>query len=101
MKKISKELTADISIFGIVERISEGIEDKKDALVEIAARYPEQEKEKLVSKTAEQLIELILEIRDNARKKKQFAVSDEIRKRLTSIGITLEDSAKGQKWKTT
>ena len=101
LKKISKELTADISIFGIVERISEGIEDKKDALVEIAARYPEQEKEKLVSKTAEQLIELILEIRDNARKKKQFAVSDEIRKRLTSIGITLEDSAKGQKWKTT
>jgi len=99
LKKLGKELATNISIFGIVEKTAGGIENKKDVLIGIAIEYSKQGKEKLSGKTAEQLVELILEIRDDARKGKQFAVSDEIRKNLADIGIILEDSAKGQRWK--
>lgn len=45
------------------------------------------------------LIELLIEIRANARKNKDFATSDRIRDQLTALGVTLEDGASGTVWK--
>ena len=41
------------------------------------------------------LIELLIEMRLEARKAKNFAQADAIRDRLTKLGVTLEDGAKG------
>ena len=45
------------------------------------------------------LMELIIEIRQQARKEKNWAVADRIRARLGELGIVLEDSPQGVKWK--
>jgi len=49
--------------------------------------------------TEEQLISLIVEIRNRLRKAGIYELSDEIRERLRKIGIVLEDSRDGTKWR--
>jgi cysteinyl-tRNA synthetase len=45
------------------------------------------------------LIEMMIHMRADARKAKDFARADEIRTRLTEIGVTLEDGPKGTSWR--
>ena len=44
-------------------------------------------------------IDLLINIRKELREAKQFAVADSIRDNLTELGVTLEDSAEGTKWR--
>ena len=46
-----------------------------------------------------QLLELLIEVRDAARERRDFQASDQIRDRLKSLGIALEDGPEGTKWK--
>lgn len=46
-----------------------------------------------------QLIELIIELRQQARQKKDWATADQLRDRLGEIGILLEDTPQGVRWK--
>jgi cysteinyl-tRNA synthetase len=45
------------------------------------------------------LAQLLIDQRNDARKSKNFAQADAIRKRLEEIGILLEDSPQGTKWR--
>jgi len=45
------------------------------------------------------LMDIIIGIRQKARADKNFKLADEIRDRLKALGIVLEDSADGPKWK--
>jgi len=44
-------------------------------------------------------IELLIELRAELRKAKQFALADLVRTRLTTLDITLEDGPQGTRWK--
>ena len=44
-------------------------------------------------------VELLVEMRKELRAAKQYALADTLRKRLTDLGVTLEDSAEGTRWK--
>jgi cysteinyl-tRNA synthetase len=46
-------------------------------------------------------IDLLIELRAELRKAKQFALADLVRSRLTDLGVTLEDTPQGTRWKTT
>ena len=46
-------------------------------------------------------IELLVELRGELRKAKQFALADQIRARLGELGVTLEDGPQGTRWKVT
>ncbi len=48
---------------------------------------------------ASELLQIIVDIRDAVRKKKDFETSDIIRKRLKELGITIEDTKEGTKIK--
>lgn len=45
------------------------------------------------------LIRLLIELRAEARKRKDFAAADSIRSRLAELGVTLEDGKDGTTWK--
>jgi cysteinyl-tRNA synthetase len=47
---------------------------------------------------ADELMKLLIQLRADARKKKDFATADKIRKRLSDLGITLEDRPGGTEW---
>jgi cysteinyl-tRNA synthetase len=51
------------------------------------------------SDLAEGLISLIIEIRQEARKKKDWGTADRIRDGLKELGIVLEDTPQGVRWK--
>jgi cysteinyl-tRNA synthetase len=46
-----------------------------------------------------ELINLIIDVRQEMRRRKEWRISDEIRERLQKIGIAVEDSPEGTKWK--
>lgn len=45
------------------------------------------------------LLDLMLELRQLARKEKNFAFSDTIRNRLADLGVTVQDGPEGSRWK--
>ncbi len=47
----------------------------------------------------EKLVSLLIDLREKARKEKNFAMSDEIRARLSDLGVILEDTDKGVRWR--
>ncbi|MDR0295821.1 MAG: hypothetical protein LBH91_06555 [Prevotellaceae bacterium] len=47
----------------------------------------------------EQLLQLLLSVREQARAKKDWASSDAIRDGLKELGITIEDTPQGARWK--
>ena len=51
------------------------------------------------SKLVEGLMEMVIEIRQTARKNKDFTTADLIRDKLKELGVTLEDTPQGAKWK--
>ena len=49
------------------------------------------------SKEAE-LVEMLIAMRQDARKSKNYALADELRNKLGAIGIVLQDTPQGVKW---
>jgi cysteinyl-tRNA synthetase len=47
----------------------------------------------------EQLIQLLIETRENLRKAKQWQLADMVRQRLAGLGVALEDTPQGTVWK--
>jgi cysteinyl-tRNA synthetase len=45
------------------------------------------------------LLGLLVELRNRLRKEKNFALADEIRNRLADLGVTVEDRADGSRWR--
>jgi cysteinyl-tRNA synthetase len=45
------------------------------------------------------LMQLLMDLRSDARKSKNFAVADQIRQRLVQLGVTLEDRPGGTGWR--
>ncbi|MGA2798138.1 MAG: cysteine--tRNA ligase [Thermoguttaceae bacterium] len=61
-------------------------------------RKPTEEKTSGDDAVLDKLMNLFIELRNEARKKKDFAAADRIRNGLTAIGITLEDRPGGTEW---
>ncbi|MEW5940532.1 MAG: cysteine--tRNA ligase [Chloroflexota bacterium] len=55
--------------------------------------------EKKGSADADPFINLLVEMRSEARKQKMWAMSDQIRDRLKELGVTIEDSKDGTTWR--
>ena len=49
--------------------------------------------------TVEPFIELLVELRDDLRAAQQYELSDKLRARLTEMGVILEDSPEGTRWR--
>ena len=69
-----------------------------DAMAGIIGLF-EQQEEAADDGLTEKLMELIISIRQDARKNKNWAIADKIRDDLKAAGIALEDTKNGVRWK--
>ena len=53
----------------------------------------------LGSDVLEGVMDLVIGLREDARKRKDFATADRIRDALAALGIALEDTREGVRWK--
>ena len=51
------------------------------------------------SKLVGRLVEHLLELRESARSERAFERADEIRDRLTGLGVAIEDTPAGPRWR--
>jgi cysteinyl-tRNA synthetase len=49
-------------------------------------------------KARNDLIQLLVDLRNDARKAKNYALSDQVRQRLSALGVELKDGAQGTTW---
>jgi cysteinyl-tRNA synthetase len=96
MMSFSKKLEAHVKEDHDVRDISESIKMLDDFctifgvnIEGVAASEP---------KALEDLVELIIKLRDEARKRNDWKAADKIREKLSSMNISIEDSPEGTKW---
>jgi len=66
----------------------------KEKIEKLAKKYGVKTKDKI-----DEIIDEILKIRENARKNKEWVKADAIRAELNEIGIEIEDTREGTKWR--
>ena len=77
MQKVSEVYTTLLSIMGLDFAAKE---DENDGLTEA-------------------LMQLLIDLRKQARQEKNYAMADQIRNQLNEIGVILEDTKQGTTWK--
>ena len=96
------------SLFDLVRAINtardagagaEQLKPAQEALRELTGIFGLRLSEKTGSEGADKFINLLLEVRAEARKQKQWPLSDLIRDRLKELGVTVEDGKDGAKWR--
>jgi len=87
-------------IFGLLEKLPRRMASEEDLArlraLSISIGIPEERARGL---PFEELLSLVISEREAARKRRDFARSDEIRKGLRAIGIVIEDTPKGTAWR--
>ena len=90
MVKLSNVTVTDDSAKAYVTKMDETLRK----LLDVLGILPDRKEESLDEK-----VEALIAERQAARKAKNYARADEIRKELTEMGILLEDTREGVKWK--
>lgn len=70
-----------------------------EALGAVLGLFHEQAVQQVDDGLADGLMRLILEIRAESRAKKDWGTADKIRNTLTELGVVIEDTAQGPRWK--
>ncbi len=93
-------------LFELAKEINRGAEqganitEAQNTLLELAGILGLTLKEKAQpTPEAEVFISLLASIRDDLRQNKQWQLADKIRKGLADLGVTLEDTPEGTRWK--
>ena len=90
MVKLANSTASEESSLAYVDLLLEKI----DMLCQVMGILTERKKEAL-----DQEVEDLIAKRQAARKERNFALADEIRGKLLEMGIVLEDTREGVKWK--
>jgi len=61
--------------------------------------FQKERSKKVSEKLVNDLVNLLVELRENSRRKGDFELSDDIRAKLREIGVVVEDTSEGSKWK--
>ena len=91
----------------LVEDVQRGNEEARKSLIAHVEVFLELtgvlnlnfETETVGSELAGNLIEFLLELRDRAREEKSFERADAVRAKLTELGVVIEDTPAGTRWR--
>ncbi len=77
------------------EKVLSVLETLLDGVLGIETKFEEKEVQSLSSR----LVELILEVRNILRRRRDYETADLIRSKLEELGFVIEDSASGTRWR--
>jgi cysteinyl-tRNA synthetase len=95
---LTKEVEKSIPS-GFDEKTLRQVSGTLKEMCSIIGIFEEREGKKPFRDISTELVNLIVEIRDEARRRNDWESSDRIRDRLKKIGVILEDTAEGTKWR--
>ncbi|MFX1475484.1 MAG: cysteine--tRNA ligase, partial [Promethearchaeota archaeon] len=84
---------------GTLKEISETLDAYGEVLGIYRQRITTEKRAGVESSVVEGVIDLLVEIREELRARKEWAASDRIRSRLQELGVIIEDSPTGPIWK--
>ena len=93
------------ALFDLAREINRGrdegrnIDGAQETLRELAGVLGMTLREREAAQSAAPFIDMLAALRNELRAKREFELADGIRKQLESLGITLEDSAEGTRWR--
>jgi cysteinyl-tRNA synthetase len=61
--------------------------------------FQKEKTKQIGEKIVDDLVQLLFDVREELRKKGDYGLSDEIRARMKKLGLVIEDTAEGPKWK--
>jgi len=61
--------------------------------------FQKEKTKQIGEKIVDELVQLLFDVREELRKKGEYGFSDEIRARMKELGLVIEDTAEGPKWK--
>ena len=104
---LKSEVDAALGVLALFDGVFAVLEDKDAAITRSALEWAEREGRmgeaapELLANLAlsDEQIEALIEERNMARKQRNFARGDAIRKELTEKGVLIEDSKEGVRWK--
>lgn len=97
-REVSPELLG--KVFTLLVDLHEGLKTKdKKIAKELEVMLKGMKGREVDPEQFEELIEVVLKVREDLRKKKMFDVSDKVRSDLKDMGIILEDKEKGIRWR--
>jgi cysteinyl-tRNA synthetase len=85
-KQVSNEL---------LEKVSNSFSELGKAL----GLFQQEKTKEIGGKIADDLVQLLFDLREELRKRGDYGLSDEIRARMKKLGLVIEDTAEGPKWK--
>ena len=83
----------------ISTQILEQIHNTYSELGEVLGLFQQKRKEEFGHKIVDDLVQLLFDLRNELRKKKEYGLSDEIRSRMKQLGLIIEDTKEGPKWR--
>jgi len=79
----------------ILKEVNNGFSE----LGKVLGLFQKEQTKKVSEKLVNDLLNLLVELRENLRRKGDFELSDEIRAKLRKLGVAVEDTSEGSKWK--
>ncbi|MFX1371432.1 MAG: cysteine--tRNA ligase [Promethearchaeota archaeon] len=98
------------AIYEFIKQVNSSLDNKKellkkarDTLIELLGvlGLDFTKKKGFDDQKLNELMEIIINIREQSRKEKNYELSDKIRQKLKEVGIQIEDGAEGPRWKIT
>jgi len=80
---------------GLLEKVYDCFSE----LGKVLGLFRKEKTKQIGEKIADDLVQLLFDLREELRKKGDYGLSDEIRARMKKLGLVIEDTAEGPKWK--
>jgi cysteinyl-tRNA synthetase len=97
---LSKEINKFLDESGKVSRkLLKTVYDIFSELGKALGLFQKEKTKDVGEKIADDLVKLLFDLREELRKKGEYGLSDEIRARMKKLGLVIEDTAEGPKWK--
>jgi cysteinyl-tRNA synthetase len=101
------------ALFGMSKEINKFLDEQKQVgnklleevhknfseLCKVLGLFQREKRREIGAKIADDLVKFLFDLREELRQKGDYELSDEIRARMRKLGLVIEDTAEGPRWK--